>query len=164
MYSKRNSAFGLQSFFNKSTYLSQYLIFIFQYAPQVWLNYRRKCTEGFHIGGVLLDFSGGVLSLLQQDIYCVIDQSTKQLTGNIPKMALAVVTLVFNVVLVVQHYVLYMGNIPLDALDENKPLLCESSHSNKYCSINQDFSDEPLFHDNDGNESIVLTTSRESLA
>jgi cystinosin len=65
-----------------------YSLLIFQYSPQVWLNFKRKSTEGFHIGGVLLDFGGGVLSLLQMDLYCFIEHSNKQLTGNIPKMAL----------------------------------------------------------------------------
>lgn len=29
------------------------------------MNYRRKSTEGWSIGNVLLDFTGGVLSILQ---------------------------------------------------------------------------------------------------
>ncbi|EDO31571.1 predicted protein, partial [Nematostella vectensis] len=78
-----------------------------QYLPQIWLNYRRKCTEGFHIGGVLLDFSGGILSLLQMNIYCALEHSTKQFTGNIPKLVLGILTLVFNITLVLQHYMLY---------------------------------------------------------
>ncbi|EDO34987.1 predicted protein [Nematostella vectensis] len=82
------------------------------YLPQIWLNYRRKCTEGFHIGGVLLDFSGGILSLLQMNIYCALEHSTKQFTGNIPKLVLGILTLVFNITLVLQHYMLYMGNPP----------------------------------------------------
>ena len=76
----------------------------------MWLNFKRKSTAGFHIGGVLVDFGGGVLSLLQMDVYCFIEHSNNQLTGNIPKMALAVVTLLFNIILVWQHYVFYSGN------------------------------------------------------
>ncbi|KAL9984635.1 hypothetical protein ACROYT_G006954 [Oculina patagonica] len=91
------------------------------YSPQVWLNFKRKSTAGFHIGGVLLDFGGGVLSLLQMDLYCFIEHSNTQLTGNIPKMALAVVTLLFNIILVWQHYVFYFGN-EHDA-SEQEPLL-----------------------------------------
>ena len=88
----------------------------------MWLNFKRKSTTGFHIGGVLLDFGGGVLSLLQMDIYCFIEHSVNQLTGNIPKMALAVVTLLFNIFLVWQHYVFYLGNEHV-AADEQEPLL-----------------------------------------
>ncbi|XP_031562974.1 cystinosin homolog [Actinia tenebrosa] len=117
------------------------------YTPQVWLNYHRKSTEGFHIGGVLLDFSGGVLSLLQMNIYCIIEHSNKQFTGNIPKMALSVVTLIFNIILISQHYVIYMGN----PLPELRPQLTEEKHQliasggrsniNIYHSINVDAND-----------------------
>lgn len=106
-----------------------------QYLPQIWLNYKRKSTEGFHIGGVLLDFSGGVLSILQMDIYCVIDQSSEQLTGNIPKLALGIVTLLFNIILVWQHYVFYLGNVP--TVDDKEPLLSNSDQPH-YRSINAD--------------------------
>ena len=87
----------------------------------MWLNFKRKSTEGFHIGGVLLDFGGGVLSLLQMDLYCFIEHSNNQLTGNIPKMALAVVTLLFNIILIWQHYVFYLGNE--HNASEEQPLL-----------------------------------------
>lgn len=103
------------------------------YSPQVWLNFKRKSTTGFHIGGVLLDFGGGVLSLLQMDIYCFIEHSINQLTGNIPKMALAVVTLLFNIILVWQHYVFYLGN-ELVGADEQKPLL-RGAKKTKFYSV-----------------------------
>ena len=32
---------------------------------QVWFNFRRRSTEGWSIGGILLDFTGGILSILQ---------------------------------------------------------------------------------------------------
>lgn len=32
---------------------------------QAYMNYKRKSTEGWSIGNVLLDFTGGVLSILQ---------------------------------------------------------------------------------------------------
>ena len=99
----------------------------------MWLNFKRKSTTGFHIGGVLLDFGGGVLSLLQMDIYCFIEHSINQLTGNIPKMALAVVTLLFNIILVWQHYVFYLGN-ELVGADEQKPLL-KGAKKTKFYSV-----------------------------
>lgn len=99
----------------------------------MWLNFKRKSTTGFHIGGVLLDFGGGVLSLLQMDIYCFIEHSINQLTGNIPKMALAVVTLLFNIILVWQHYVFYLGNEHV-AADEQEPLL-KGPRKTKFYSV-----------------------------
>jgi len=79
---------------------------------------------------VLLDFGGGVLSLLQMDLYCFIEHSNKQLSGNIPKMALAVVTLLFNIILVWQHYVFYFGNEYNDS--EQEPLLRDAKKSKFY--------------------------------
>lgn len=103
------------------------------YSPQVWLNFKRKSTTGFHIGGVLLDFGGGVLSLLQMDIYCFIEHSNQQLTGNTPKMALALATLFFNIILIWQHYVFYLGNDHSD--DEKQPLL-KGPKKTKFYSVN----------------------------
>ena len=121
--------------------LNSYLLFVtginffllFQYSPQLWLNFKRKSTTGFHIGGVLLDFGGGVLSLLQMDIYCFIEHSNQQLTGNTPKMALALATLFFNIILIWQHYVFYLGNDHSD--DEEQPLL-KGPKKTKFYSVN----------------------------
>lgn len=35
---------------------------------QAYMNYRRQSTEGWSIGNVLLDFTGGVLSILQMTL------------------------------------------------------------------------------------------------
>ena len=99
----------------------------------MWLNFKRKSTVGFHIGGVLLDFGGGVLSLLQMDLYCFIEHSNNQLAGNVPKMALAVVSLLFNVILILQHYVLYSGN-KRDAKEE-EPLLGGAKRKTNFYAV-----------------------------
>lgn len=40
-------------------------ITLMKYVPQAVLNYRRKSTSGWSIGNILLDFTGGTLSMLQ---------------------------------------------------------------------------------------------------
>lgn len=40
-------------------------ITLMKYIPQAILNYRRKSTSGWSIGNILLDFTGGILSMLQ---------------------------------------------------------------------------------------------------
>jgi len=39
-----------------------------KYIPQAVLNYRRKSTVGWSIENILMDFTGGVLSILQMFI------------------------------------------------------------------------------------------------
>lgn len=40
-------------------------ITLLKYVPQAVLNYRRKSTVGWSIGNIILDFTGGILSMLQ---------------------------------------------------------------------------------------------------
>ena len=44
------------------------IITLVKYLPQAVMNYRRKSTMGWSIGNVLLDFTGGVLSIAQMFI------------------------------------------------------------------------------------------------
>lgn len=41
---------------------------LIKYIPQAWMNYRRQSTVGWSIGNVLLDFTGGILSIAQMFI------------------------------------------------------------------------------------------------
>jgi cystinosin len=84
-----------------------------KYAPQAYLNYRRKATTGWSIGNVVLDFTGGILSILQMlvDALRVEPHAATTIDGsafaNVPKMLLGLESIVFDVVFMVQHYVLY---------------------------------------------------------
>lgn len=40
-------------------------ITLIKYVPQAYMNYRRKSTVGWSIGNIFLDFTGGMLSMLQ---------------------------------------------------------------------------------------------------
>lgn len=46
-------------------------ISIAKYLPQMYLNFKRKSTEGWNIYNVLLDFTGGTLSFSQLFIDCI---------------------------------------------------------------------------------------------
>jgi len=78
-----------------------------KYTPQAYLNWRRKSTVGWSITNILLDFTGGSLSFLQQfiDAYNYDDGSI--IYGNIPKLLLAVESVGFDILFMIQHYVLY---------------------------------------------------------
>jgi cystinosin len=56
---------------------------------------------------VILDLTGGVLSLLQLIGDCADLSDWSGITGNPAKMALALVTICFDLIFLVQHYLLY---------------------------------------------------------
>jgi len=78
-----------------------------KYVPQVLLNARRRSTVGWSVENVLLDITGGTLSVLQQvgDAASVGDWSI--VSGDPVKFGLGFVSIVFDVIFIVQHYVLY---------------------------------------------------------
>ena len=78
-----------------------------KYVPQVLSNYRRQSTVGWSIGQVLLDFVGGVLSVLQLLLDAALQGDWKSFTENPVKLWLGNVSIVFDVVFIVQHYWLY---------------------------------------------------------
>ena len=82
-------------------------ISVVKYCPQVLLNYRRKSTDGWSIVNVLLDLLGGLLSVTQLllDAWSCGDWSA--VTGDPAKLLLGNLSMLFDTVFVVQHYVLY---------------------------------------------------------
>jgi cystinosin len=57
---------------------------VIKYCPQVYVNYKRKSTEGWSINQILLDFTGGVLSLAQLLIDSALQADWSGLTGVSP--------------------------------------------------------------------------------
>ncbi|DAZ92457.1 TPA: hypothetical protein N0F65_000241 [Lagenidium giganteum] len=78
--------------------------------PQVMLNYQRKSTIGWTIEGVTLDLAGGVLSVTQQMLDSAATDDWTAITGDPVKFTLGLVSIAFDIVFVVQHYVLYADN------------------------------------------------------
>jgi cystinosin len=79
---------------------------IVKYCPQVYLNYKRQSTVGWSISQILLDFSGGILSLLQLIIDCALQADWSGTWGNLPKLGLSNISLFFDIIFIVQHYML----------------------------------------------------------
>lgn len=80
------------------------LITIIKYCPQVWVNYKRKSTDGFSIVTVLLDLYGGILSFLQLILDSAVLDDWAGVTGNPAKLGLAYITLGFDAIFITQHY------------------------------------------------------------
>jgi cystinosin len=105
------------SFFNWLDYL--YLLSSFKigislikYVPQVLLNIRRQSTQGWSIWNIILDATGGVLSDLQLILDCANMHDFTGITGNLAKFALGSVSILFDIVFLMQHYVIYGNRNP----------------------------------------------------
>jgi cystinosin len=85
----------------------KFLVTLVKYIPQVVLNCQRQSTKGWNVWNVLLDFEGGSLSLIQQIIDALVDKSWIPLIGSPIKFGLSLVSMVFDVIFIVQHFVLY---------------------------------------------------------
>mmetsp|Transcript_28417 Transcript_28417/g.68406 ORF Transcript_28417/g.68406 Transcript_28417/m.68406 type:complete len:213 (-) Transcript_28417:697-1335(-) len=83
------------------------MVTIGKYVPQALLNRSRKSTVGWNVWNVILDLTGGVLSLVQLVGDCASLGDWNGITGNPAKMALALVTICFDLIFLVQHYILY---------------------------------------------------------
>lgn len=82
-------------------------ITIAKYVPQAIANQRRRSTVGWSIGQVLLDFFGGILSIAQLLIDSHLQGDWSGVTGNPVKFGLGNVSLLFDLVFMTQHYILF---------------------------------------------------------
>ena len=69
---------------------------------------------GWSIHNILLDISGGVLSLAQLVLDSSLQSDWSGLTGNPVKFFLSQIAIVFDIVFIAQHYVLYPSRLDLD--------------------------------------------------
>ena len=80
-----------------------------KYVPQAWSNYQRKSTIGWSIYQVLMDLLGGVLSIAQLLIDSSLQGDWSGVTGNPVKFGLGQISIIFDLLFMVQHYILYRG-------------------------------------------------------
>ncbi|EDW28177.1 GL27354 [Drosophila persimilis] len=82
-------------------------ITIIKYVPQALMNYRRKSTAGWSIGNILLDFTGGTLSMLQMILNGFNYDDWASIFGDPTKFGLGLFSVLFDVFFMLQHYVFY---------------------------------------------------------
>lgn len=80
---------------------------LIKYVPQAYMNYRMQSTDGWSIGNVLLDFTGGVLSILQMILQSYNNDKWRLIFGDPTKFGLGVFSVVFDILFMTQHYCLY---------------------------------------------------------
>ena len=107
------------------------LITVVKYMPQAWLNYKRQSTVGWSIIPILMDLAGGILSLAQLVLDSSLQGDWSGITGNPSKLFLGNITIIFDLVFIAQHYVLYRDGNPKSRSDPEltTPFLAEDSNS-----------------------------------
>ncbi|KAI9333313.1 PQ loop repeat-domain-containing protein [Obelidium mucronatum] len=78
-------------------------ISLIKYVPQLLLNWRNKSTIGWSITNILLDASGGVLSVGQ--LFVDSSRLGRSVLDNPVKLALGLQSLSFDFLFILQHYV-----------------------------------------------------------
>jgi cystinosin len=120
-------------------------ITLVKYTPQLWLNWRRQSTVGWSIWQIILDFGGGLLSVSQLLVDCALVQHDwSGVTGNLAKFALGLCSMLFDVLFLYQHYVLYGNNSAVvtnpslepsvevgDATTDSEPLLSSAERDSR---------------------------------
>ncbi|XP_066552450.1 cystinosin isoform X2 [Amia ocellicauda] len=78
-----------------------------KYIPQAYMNYQRQSTEGWSIGNVLLDFTGGSFSIIQMILQSYNNDQWRLIFGDPTKFGLGLFSIFFDILFMVQHYCLY---------------------------------------------------------
>jgi len=99
------------------------LITVIKYTPQVITNITNRSTKGWSIVQILLDITGGVLSIAQQGIDSWLQRDWSGITGNPVKFALGNVSIIYDVIFITQHYVIYPAREEGEERGEEEPLI-----------------------------------------
>ncbi|XP_068563867.1 cystinosin [Cebidichthys violaceus] len=91
-----------------------------KYVPQAYMNYRKQSTEGWSIGNVLLDFTGGILSILQMILQSYNNDEWRLVFGDPTKFGLGLFSVVFDILFMIQHYCLYRRPPQYEAVAEQQ--------------------------------------------
>lgn len=76
-------------------------------SAQAYMNFYYKSTEGWSIGNVLLDFTGGCFSLLQMFFQSYNNDQWTLIFGDPTKFGLGIFSIFFDIVFFIQHFCLY---------------------------------------------------------
>lgn len=93
---------------------------LIKYVPQAYMNYRRQSTDGWSIGNVLLDFTGGILSILQMILQSYNNDEWRLIFGDPTKFGLGLFSVVFDILFMIQHYCLYRRQSQYEAVAEQQ--------------------------------------------
>lgn len=112
------------------------VITLVKYSPQLVTNYLHRSTAGWSIWQILLDLIGGFFSIAQQGIDSYVQRDWSGITGNPVKFGLGNVSILYDVIFIFQHFVLYPedGDKHLEALEEERSRLLEDGQGREATS------------------------------
>ncbi|KAI8986974.1 PQ loop repeat-domain-containing protein [Pilobolus umbonatus] len=95
---------------------------LIKYVPQAYLNFRRKSTVGWSIQNILLDFTGGVLSIIQLILDAFLSGDWSGISGDPVKFGLGFQSIAFDILFMLQHFVFYRNHkhAYLNTVDEER--------------------------------------------
>ncbi|KAJ3153777.1 hypothetical protein HDU86_005110 [Geranomyces michiganensis] len=108
-------------------------ITLLKYVPQAYFNFTRKSTTGWSITNILLDFTGGNLSMLQVFVDGSVTGDWSPIVQNPVKFGLSVASIAFDILFMLQHYVLYSHrdetniSLPRKQDEETGPLISRTA-------------------------------------
>eukprot|EP01095_Lingulamoeba_sp_RSL-Kostka_P007345 TRINITY_DN2334_c0_g1_i1.p1 TRINITY_DN2334_c0_g1~~TRINITY_DN2334_c0_g1_i1.p1 ORF type:complete len:200 (+),score=29.20 TRINITY_DN2334_c0_g1_i1:533-1132(+) len=117
--------FNMLNFIYFLSYVKLFVTFV-KYVPQAYLNFKRKSTVGWHIWNVTLDLNGGIFSFIQMGIDAIDAQSWSVIFGNPSKIGLSLFSIGFDLLFIVQHYILYKDNNDWTKTDSDKEELSDN--------------------------------------
>ncbi|KAJ8767699.1 hypothetical protein K2173_020639 [Erythroxylum novogranatense] len=109
---------------------------VIKYIPQAVMNFKRKSTDGFSIGNILLDFLGGLTNYAQMAVQSIDQHSWVNFYGNIGKTLLSLVSIFFDLLFLVQHYILYPAKKTVTNKEESSESSAKSSDDSQLVSDN----------------------------
>jgi len=81
-----------------------------KYCPQLYVNYKARSTAGWNIGQVILDFTGGFMSIVQMFLIAANYDDYNSVLTDPTKLGLGLLSMFFNIFFFAQHFCLYRGN------------------------------------------------------
>lgn len=98
------------------------------------MNYVRKATTGWSIHNILLDFTGGLFSITQMFLIAYNYDDWLSIFGNFTKFGLGIISILFDLLFVTQHYILYnqIGQLDVSVESIPSPVISETVRSVSY--------------------------------
>ena len=133
---------------------------LIKYIPQAVMNFRRRSTVGWSIGSILLDFTGGALSILQMFLISYNYGDWKSIFGDPTKFGLGALSILFDLLFMFQHYVLFWGRQPKEETPCLPPIPC--LRREKYEAVEATGVEGEDYEDSNEKTPMINTTSKKS--